>query len=186
MVGEHDHGGSKVIARPRASEKPGLRRATSRTNCMDIEEIKTLTSLMVDNDLSEIMIRDGDKRILLRRHGANEPATLTIPAASPHPAAAATTASPVAAAGEVPAADAGLEMITSPMVGTYYAASDPDASPFVKVGDHVSPDTVIAIIEAMKVFNEIKAEVAGTIESIAVRNADPVEFGQVLMKVRPD
>ena len=187
MVGEHDHGGSKVIARPRASEKPGLRRATSRTNRMDIEEIKTLTSLMVDNDLSEIMIRDGDKRILLRRHGANEPATLTIPAAlAPPAAAAATTASPVAAAGEVPAADAGLEMITSPMVGTFYAASDPDASPFVKVGDHVSPDTVIAIIEAMKVFNEIKAEVAGTIESIAVRNADPVEFGQLLMKVRPD
>jgi acetyl-CoA carboxylase biotin carboxyl carrier protein len=154
---------------------------------MDIEEIKTLTSLMVDNDLSEIMIRDGDKRILLRRHGANEPATLTIPAAlAPPAAAAATTASPVAAAGEVPAADAGLEMITSPMVGTFYAASDPDASPFVKVGDHVSPDTVIAIIEAMKVFNEIKAEVAGTIESIAVRNADPVEFGQLLMKVRPD
>ena len=77
-------------------------------------------------------------------------------------------------------------MIKSPMVGTFYAATDPESTPFVKVGDHVSPDSVIAIIEAMKVFNEIKAEVTGTIESIAVRNSDPVEFGQVLMKVRPD
>lgn len=154
---------------------------------MDIEEIKTLTSLMVDNDLSEIRIRDGEKRILLRRHGANEPTQVAMPAALPPPVAPATTAaSPVAAAAEAPAADAGLDIITSPMVGTFYAASDPDAPPFVKVGDHVSPDSVIAIIEAMKVFNEIKAEVTGTIESIAVRNADPVEFGQVLMKVRPD
>lgn len=158
---------------------------------MDIEEIKTLTSLMVDNDLSEIMIRDGEKRILLRRHGANEPAPA--PAALPPPVAAAVpavgpaaAASPITSATEVPAADDGFEMIKSPMVGTFYSASDPESPAFVKVGDHVSPDSVVAIIEAMKVFNEIKAEITGTIESIAVRNADPVEFGQVLMKVRPD
>lgn len=159
---------------------------------MDIEEIKTLTDLMVDNDLSEIMIRDGEKRILLRRHGSNEPAPEVAPAALPQPIAAvpavapAAAVSPTTAAAEAPAADDGFEMIKSPMVGTFYTASDPEAPAFVKVGDHVSPDSVIAIIEAMKVFNEIKAEVTGTIESIAVRNADPVEFGQVLMKVRPD
>lgn len=158
---------------------------------MDIEEIKTLTSLMVDNDLSEIMIRDGEKRILLRRHGANEP--VAAPAALPPPVAAAVgavgpaaAAIPITSATEVPAADDGFEMIKSPMVGTFYSASDPESPAFVKVGDHVSPDSVVAIIEAMKVFNEIKAEITGTIESIAVRNADPVEFGQVLMKVRPD
>ncbi len=160
---------------------------------MDIEEIKTLTSLMVDNDLSEIMIRDGEKRILLRRHSATEPASGVMPAGVPHsvvvaaPAIApAAPASPIVAVAAAPTADDGLEMIKSPMVGTFYAASDPEALPFVKVGDHVSPDSVIAVIEAMKVFNEIKAEVTGTIESIAVRNADPVEFGQVLMKVRSD
>lgn len=158
--------------------------ALARTTRMDIEEIKTLTSLMVDNDLSEIMIRDGEKRILLRRYGANEPVALPSPVVAAAPAVApATAASPTA---EAPAADDGFEMIKSPMVGTFYAASDPESPAFVKVGDHVSPDSVIAIIEAMKVFNEIKAEVTGIIELIAVRNADPVEFGQVLMKVRPD
>ena len=156
---------------------------------MDIEEIKTLTGLMVDNDLSEIMIRDGEKRILLRRHGANEPAPM--PVAMPPPAVVAAPApvaatGPAAGAAEAPSADEGLDAIKSPMVGTFYAASDPEAPAFVKVGDHVSPDSVVAIIEAMKVFNEIKAEVTGTIESIEVRNADPVEFGQILMKVRPD
>jgi len=162
---------------------------------MDIEEIKTLTELMVENDLSEIMIRDGDKRIMLRRQGAVEPPPPQIvmsnpPATLPSPVvvAPANAANPGAppAAVEPPAADAGLEFIKSPMVGTFYAASDPEAPPFVKIGDPVTPDTVIAIIEAMKVFNEIKAEVSGIIETIEVHNADAVEFGQVLMKVRPE
>ncbi len=155
---------------------------------MDIEEIKTLTDLMVENDLTEIVIRDGEKRILLRRPGAvAEPAAvpqMTVQPVLP-PVAAAPTPIPLAA-GPAPAPDDGLETITSPMVGTFYAASSPDSPPLAKVGDVVGPDTVVCIIEAMKVFNEIKAEMSGTIESIEVANAEPVEFGQVVMKVRPN
>jgi acetyl-CoA carboxylase biotin carboxyl carrier protein len=156
---------------------------------MDIEEIKTLTDLMIENDLSEVMIRDGDKRIVLRRgvpggHGHSPaapaaPIVLAAPGAPPNPAA------PPPAAGSPPAAkEESLVPIKSPMVGTFYAASDPDSPPFVQVGDEVNPDTVVCIIEAMKVFNEIKAEVAGIIESIDVENGHAVEFGQVIMKVR--
>ncbi|QDV92178.1 Acetyl-CoA biotin carboxyl carrier [Phycisphaerae bacterium RAS2] len=157
---------------------------------MDIDEIKTLTDLMVENDLSEIMIRDGEKRIVLRR-GGRVPVVAAVQAAIPAAHAAAahapapTAAAPAPAASAAPAVDASLAAIKSPMVGTFYATPDPDAPAFVKVGDRVSPETVVCIIEAMKVFNEIKAEVSGTIESIDVTSGTPVEFGQVLMRVRP-
>ena len=153
---------------------------------MDIDEIKTLTDLMVTNDLSEIMIRDGDKRVIIRRgppRGADSHSTpahvTTAPAA--HPASHAPT--PVVS--PPPAAErTDLAKIRSPMVGTFYSRPDPESPPFAKVGDRVNADTVICIIEAMKVFNEIKAEVAGTLESIEVSSGAPVEFGQVLMTVR--
>lgn len=152
---------------------------------MDIEEIKTLTDLMVENDLSEIIIRDGEKRILLRRGGKSSgggSATAPAVTVTHHQAPLATAAPPVIA--PAPVVDTGLGKISSPMVGTYYATPDPESPPFVKVGDRVNPDTVVCIIEAMKVFNEIKAEVTGTIESIEVQSGRPVEFGQVLMTVR--
>lgn len=160
---------------------------------MDIDEIKTLTDLMVENDLTEIVIRDGEKRILLRRRGAQVEQTPLPPmmtmtqAPAPAPAAApAAAAAPAPGAPSGSAAEAGLGAIESPMVGTFYTASDPESPPFVKPGDHVTPDTVVCIIEAMKVFNEIKAEKAGTIVSVEVTNASAVEFGQALMKIRPD
>ena len=156
---------------------------------MDIEKIKTLTELMVDNDLSEIVFREGEDRIMLRRGGPVAPsASMPPPPPPPMPAAAAPAqaATPAPASTPAPAADSGLETIESPMVGTFYTASDPDSPPFVKVGDKVTPDTVICIIEAMKVFNEIKAEKSGTITSIDVSNGAPVEFGQCLIKIRPD
>ncbi|OWY71611.1 acetyl-CoA carboxylase, biotin carboxyl carrier protein [cyanobacterium TDX16] len=157
---------------------------------MEIDEIKTLTDLMVEHDLSEIMIRDGEKRILLRRGELKSAAVAHHAAAvshapqhhaapAPPPPAPVATVAPVA-----PAADPGLGKITSPMVGTFYATPDPESPPFVKIGDRVTPDSVVCVIEAMKVFNEIKAEVTGTIESIEVRSGAPVEFGQVLMTVR--
>jgi acetyl-CoA carboxylase biotin carboxyl carrier protein len=159
---------------------------------MDIEEIKTLTDLMIDNDLTEIRIRDGEKRILLRRGAsAVSQQVVSVPAApmplagagaTPGPASAA-TAKP-AAPEETPDSDASLTKISSPMVGTFYATPDPDSPPFVKVGDEINPDTVVCIIEAMKVFNEIKAEVSGVIESIEVESGKPVEFGQTIMTVR--
>ncbi len=179
------------IAAPWASPTLFAPKAAQKTVLMDIEEIKTLTDLMVENDLAEIMIRDGEKRIVIRRQ-------------SPHPAHGVVTANPVLAVqpqfAPAPAAGApgvfnpvspavpvedGLEVVRSPMVGTFYAARDPESPPFVKVGDRVGPDSVVCIIEAMKVFNEIKAEVAGTVVAIEVPNASPVEFGQPLMRVRP-
>ena len=81
--------------------------------------------------------------------------------------------------------DADLVEISSPMVGTFYSASDPDTPPFAKVGMHVQADTVICIVEAMKVFNEIKAEVSGTIERILVKNEQSLEYGQPMFLVRP-
>ncbi|MEK6643271.1 MAG: acetyl-CoA carboxylase biotin carboxyl carrier protein [Planctomycetota bacterium] len=146
---------------------------------MDIGEIKTLTDLMVENDLSEIMIRDGDKRIIIRRGQLQKAAAPTMVAAPVMQAL-----QPVAAVPVKPADDPGLSKITSPMVGTYYSSSSPDAQPFVKIGDRVNNETVVCIIEAMKVFNEIKADVSGVIESIEVATGTPVEYGQVLMKVR--
>lgn len=153
---------------------------------MDIDEIKTLTDLMVENDLSEIMIRDGEKRIVLRR-GGRVPVVAAVQAAIPaaHPAPVAPAPAPATStAPAAPAVDANLGAIKSPMVGTFYAAPDPDSPAFVKVGDRVSPETVVCIIEAMKVFNEIKAEISGTVESIDVTSGSPVEFGQILMRVR--
>jgi len=157
---------------------------------MDLEHIKTLTDLMVANDLSEIMIRDGENRIVLRRGSKMAPQVVMTPAHMPahaptHPAPAAAPAAAATATPAPPAQDPGLVPIKSPMVGTVYVASDPESPAFVKVGDRVNPNTIVCIIEAMKVFNEIKADVSGVIESIEVSNAKAVEYGQVLFKVRP-
>ena len=150
---------------------------------MDIEEIKRLIELMVANDLGELNIEDGDKKIALKRGAGGVPAVAATPMAAAPPAA------PVAPApaGEAPA-DEGpaedLHEIRSPMVGTFYAASTPDSDPFVAVDDVVEDDTVVCIISAMKVMNEIRAEWSGTIVEVCVENAQPVEFGQVLFRVR--
>ena len=137
---------------------------------------------MVENDLAEIIIRDGDDRIVLRRQSPQlaPPAVAFAPGAPIAPAAVPPPSAPAASA-----AEAGLDSIDSPMVGTFYVASDPESPPFVKPGDRVTPDTVVCIIEAMKVFNEIKAEKSGTVVSIEVANAAPVEYGQPLIKIRP-
>lgn len=155
---------------------------------MDIQEIKTLTDLMIENDLAEIMIRDGEKRIIIRRGIAAQHAHQThvpgAPVVSHSPAPGPATVPAALQASVAPASDPTMATIKSPMVGTFYVASSPDAPPFIKLGDRVNPETVVCIIEAMKVFNEIKSEVAGVIESIEIAGGSPVEYGQVLMKVR--
>ncbi len=161
---------------------------------IDIDTIRQLVELMIENDLTEIDLRDGETRVSVKRgHGLNQPATIvtTAPgaghvAASPVPAARSAGAAPSdEAAAEKAAADEGLIPIKSPMVGTFYAAPDPDSPPYVAVGSDVDPETVVCIVEAMKVFNEIKADMAGTIERILVQNEQPVEFGQPMFLVRP-
>jgi len=157
---------------------------------MDIGKLKDIVKLMVDNDLAEIEVRTDDETSLYLRRGAEKNAApmmyaqpqmmMQAPAAAPALAAAAAPAAP--AAGAMPA---GLVAIESPMVGTFYSAANPDSPPFSKPGSQISPDSVVCLIEAMKVFNEIKAEKSGVIEQVLVKNGEAVEFGQKLFLVRP-
>ena len=140
--------------------------------------MEKLIALMVENDLSALQYEHGDLKIELKRSCASPATVLTAP-----PVASLQSAAP--AVEPPPDANAGLVPIASPMVGTFYAAPDPESPPFISVGATVGPDTAVCLIEAMKVFNEIKAEVSGTIEKIGVKNAEAVEYGQALFYVRP-
>jgi acetyl-CoA carboxylase biotin carboxyl carrier protein len=165
---------------------------------IDIRKLKELVRLMVQNDLTELDLRDNEEQVTLRRPSVNSAPAVTHQAVMPIHAhapyaishAGAQPASASAGASPAPAAaaddDAGLEAIASPMVGTFYASGKPDAPPFVKVGDKIGPDTVVCIIEAMKIFNEIKAEKSGTVKKVLVKNATSVEFGQALFMIEPD
>jgi acetyl-CoA carboxylase biotin carboxyl carrier protein len=156
---------------------------------IDTQQIRELAELMAENDLSEIRIRDGETFLRLRRGPeglATWPAQM-MPAMGAMPAFAApgAPAAPAAAAPTESLADEGLVPIVSPMVGTFYASPDPESPPFVAAGSEVEIGTPVCIIEAMKVFNEIKAEVAGRIERVLVKNEQALEYGQPLMLVRP-
>ncbi len=154
---------------------------------LDIEQIRELIEMMVKNDLLEISLRDGEEEVNLRRPNQTLAVAATEMIAQPA-AIIAAQPQPVAAATPVPAAieeDNDLIEISSPMVGTYYASPDPESPAFVQVGGKVHVGMVVCILEAMKVFNEIKAEVAGTVERTLVKNAQAVEFGQPLFLVRP-
>jgi len=152
---------------------------------MDAPLLERLVRLMTANDLNTVEIRDGDKRVVLKR-GAPPAAGYVIPGpvvhhAQPAPAAAAFTPAVPGVSSE----EASLLQIKSPMVGTFYSSPSPDAKAFVSVGSQVDDDTDVCIIEAMKVFNNIKAECSGTIARILVNNGETVEFGQVLFLVKP-
>ncbi len=147
----------------------------------DVKRIRRLVELMNEHELAEIDLRQADQRIRLRKGG--EP-IITTEAIRPVASAAAPAAS--AAAPATPAsAVSDLIEIKSPMIGTFYSAANPESPPFVKVGDHIGPTSTVCIIEAMKVFNEIPAEVSGLVVSVLVENGEPVEFGQPLFKIDP-
>ena len=148
---------------------------------MNTNLLQQIVDLMSANDLNMVDLRDGDKRVILRRGAAAAVVQVPAPAAQHLVHAPASRALPADNAAE----DAGLVAIKSPMVGTFYAASSPDAKPFVSVGTSVSDDTDVCIIEAMKVFNNIKAECRGTIAKILISNGQTVEFGQPLFLVKP-
>ena len=148
----------------------------------DIERIRGLIELMKEHDLSAVDLRQEDQRISLRRGGQLSYAPMPMPAAPQAPAApSAPSGAPAAPAGE--AEGANIVTITSPMVGTFYSKPNPESPNFVKVGDHVNSDTVVCIIEAMKVFNEIPAEVSGRVVAVLVDNEEAVEFGKPLLKI---
>ena len=145
---------------------------------IDIRKLKELVKLMVANDLAEMDLRDTDEQVTIRRHGETfETPTPTAPATG------VATAAPLAAPAEQTTQE-GVEIV-SPMVGTFYISSDPESPAFVQVGGAVSDDTTVCIIEAMKIFNEIKAQCSGTIIKVLVGNGEPVEFGQPLFLVKP-
>ena len=149
----------------------------------DTDYIEKLAKIIADNDLTEISLEDGEQAITIRKDlpEVNMVASAPAVAAAPAPVQSAPQASAPQAAAKEPEAKG--KAITSPMVGTFYAASSPEAAPFVEVGSTVNVGDVVCIIEAMKLMNEIKAEQAGKVTQICVKNGDPIEFGQVLMYV---
>ena len=149
----------------------------------DIKEIKTIIDLMKKNDLSVFEIEKEGFRIKLQRGPSVQAVAGALPPMAVPPKAP-TTAAEGASAQSKAADSIPLREIVSPMVGTFYHAASPDASPFVDVGKTVTEETVVCIIEAMKVMNEIKAETSGVIAEVVAENGKPVQFGQVLFKVR--
>ncbi len=156
---------------------------------MNIKEIKQLVKLMVENDLSELDIASGDEKVTLKRGSSSDaaPVVSVAPVVSPPPVGAPAPqiagAPPPEEAHEEPPEE--LLEIKSPMVGTYYSSAGPDSDSFVEVGTAIDEESVVCILEAMKVMNEIKADCAGVVAEVCIDNAQPVEFGQVLFRVRP-
>lgn len=136
-------------------------------------------------ELTEFQIEDKGFKLRLQRESGAKGGVQIAQVAPVAPAAAPAAVAPVAAAAAAPvAADPNVKVITSPMVGTFYASSSPDAAPFVAAGSPVKADSVVCIVEAMKVMNEVQADIAGTIVEVLVANGTSVEFGQPLFKVK--
>jgi acetyl-CoA carboxylase biotin carboxyl carrier protein len=157
---------------------------------MELEQIKAIINMMKENDLSEFSLEQDGFKIRIKRGPEGFQQTVVAPVPPPLPAVAAAAPAPPAptAAPASPApspAVSEVKFVASPMVGTFYRAPSPDAPPYVEVGTVVDEDTVVCLIEAMKVMNEIKAEVKGVITEVLAENAKPVEFGQKLFAVHP-
>jgi len=154
---------------------------------MDIRKVKKLIELLDESGIAEIEITEGEESVRISRYPSGAMVTqvpapyAAAPAAPQAPAAA---AAPAQAAESAPAAaeEDGF-LITAPMVGTFYASSSPGAAPYVQVGDRVSEGDTLCIIEAMKMMNQIEADVSGVVKSIRIQNGEPVEFGQVLFVI---
>jgi acetyl-CoA carboxylase biotin carboxyl carrier protein len=171
--------------KPKKKTKPTSPTAATGSP-MDVNLLSQIVELMASADLNTVDVRDGDRRVILKRGAVAGPVQMV---AAPQHVAVPTAPQAKPASGapeEAPAeSDEGLNKIVSPMVGTFYAAPKPGEKPFVAVGTHVSEDTDVCIIEAMKTFNNIKAETNGTIARILVQDGQPVEFGTVLFLIKP-
>lgn len=152
---------------------------------VDVKLVRELAKMLDATNLTEIEVADGERRIRVARKPANQNATFAAPvAASPAVAPVAAAPAPAAPAVEAPAADnANANAIKSPMVGTCYLAPEPEAAPFVNVGDNVKAGQTLLIVEAMKVMNPITAPSAGTVKAILVASGQPVEYDQPLIVV---
>ena len=161
---------------------------------MDLKEIKAVIDLMTRNGLSEFELEKGDFKLRVKRGPSGEWITTAMPATAPpqvttHHASAPVATTPAPTMTHKPATPApvasGGAQIVSPMVGTFYRSPSPDSPAYVEPGQEVNEDTVVCIIEAMKVMNEIKAETRGIIVEVLAQNGKPVEFGKPLFSIRP-
>lgn len=150
---------------------------------MNLEEIKQLIDLANESGVAEIEVQRGENRVRIRRAVAGVP-DYVISGVSGTPATATPNEVPAGQIAERPPEDSNLITVKSPIVGTYYESSSPDSAPFVSVGDSVRPGQVLCIIESMKLMNEIECEHSGTIVSLFMENAQPVEYGEPLMAIR--
>jgi acetyl-CoA carboxylase biotin carboxyl carrier protein len=163
---------------------------------VDLKDIKAIIDLMKKNSVSEFELEKEDFKIKLKRTPAGgiaapityeeAPLVTYAPPLAISQVAAGSAGSASGQSGAASAANTGEQEIKSPMIGTFYRSPSPEAGPYVEVGMEVTPDTVVCIIEAMKVMNEIKAEARGVITQVLIENAKPVEFGQPLFKIRPN
>lgn len=167
---------------------------------IDIRKLKELVRLMVTSDLTELDVRDEHEQVTIKRAtpgaapmvlspmqmGQAMQAMPVMQHAAPAPTPAAPAAAPASSPAPAAAVNDGTKPIESPMVGTFYTAAGPGKPLFVQVGSKVTPETIVCLIEAMKIFNEIKAETSGTVEAILAKNGQAVEFGQPLFRIRPD
>jgi acetyl-CoA carboxylase biotin carboxyl carrier protein len=154
---------------------------------MTIEEIRELIQLVSDTGVAELEVQRGENRVRIRRSFGTDTGVV-FQAAAPAAIAAQPPASVPAPKTEIPPAraeDPQLIYSKSPIVGTFYESASPEAPPFVRIGEHVTPGKVLCIIESMKLMNEIEAEIAGIIESKLVQNGQPVEYGEALFGIRP-
>lgn len=159
---------------------------------MNLKELKELIEFLIEKEIAEFELERGDVKVRIKRagehmvvHGHGDPRFFAVP---PVPAPAPGLAMPVAASpAPAPAAaqDESLQMVKSPIVGTFYEAPSPGAPPFVKVGDTVAEGQVLCIVEAMKLLNEIESDVAGEVVKILATNGQPIEYGQELFAIRP-
>ena len=154
----------------------------------DLEKIKELVELMISKDLVEVEIIDGENKIHLKRPQSGVPTITQVPITTA-PAVQVTPAAQTEDAKEQVPPDEEVEELTeikSPIIGTFYSSASPESKPFVTIGTRVEPETIVCIVEAMKVMNEIKAETSGTIVEILCKAGQAVEYGQAIFKVRGD
>ena len=149
---------------------------------MDIRKVKKLIELLEESGIAELEINEGEESVRISRYSSSPapaPVSYAAPAA-PAPAAAAPAATAADESSDEDSLPSG-HVVKSPMVGTYYSASSPGSKPFVSVGDSVTEGETVCIVEAMKILNQIEADVSGVVKAILVENAQPVEYGQPLM-----
>jgi len=163
-----------------SDSKPSESNPSEESDVFNLDKIRSLIELMKEHDLSQIDLREGEQRVKLQRGPDGMPMMVSAPSA---PAPAPTPAAASAGASEAAASNPNHVEIKSPMPGTFYEAANPESAAFVKVGDSVSADTTVCIIEAMKTFSQVPAEISGKVIAILAKNGDAVEFDTPLFRV---